>query len=74
MQGKSTAFSEFRGDGDFTAVKKSQMLHYGKPQTGASHVSRAGAVDTIKPLEEPLEVLGGNAVAVVVDKDLVARS
>ena len=74
MKGKSAAFSEFGGDGDLTAMKKRQMLHYCQPQTGAADVSRPGAIDSIKPLEKALEVLGWNAVAVVVDKDLVARS
>ena len=74
MEGKSTAFCEFRRDRHLTAVKKRQMLYDRESEPGATHISGSGSVNSIKPLKQTLQMLGGNSVTIVMDEDLVARS
>ena len=74
MEGKSTTFSEFRRDRHLATVKQRQMLYDRESKSGATHISGSGSVNSIKPLEETLQMLGRNSVAIVMDEDPIARS
>jgi len=50
------------------------VLHNRESEARAAHVPRTGAVDAVEALEQSLQVLCRNSVAIVAHKDLVARS
>ena len=74
MDSEGGALANLRGHRDLASVEKSQVLHDGQSKAGAAHIPRPGAVDPIKALEQPLQMLCWNAVAVVLHQNLVARS
>ena len=67
VDGKNRAFSELRIDGHLAAVEERQVLH-NESQSGTAHVARPGAVDPVKTLEQPFQMLRQNPVAIVLDK------
>ena len=52
--------------GDPAAMRLHQVLHDGESQAGASFVARPRAIRPVEPLEDPRQVLAGDAGAVVV--------
>ena len=74
VDGKNRAFSELRIDGHLAAVEERQVLHNGESQSGTAHVARPGAVDPVKTLEQPFQMLRRNPVAIVLDKDPAFRT
>ncbi len=74
MNGESAALAQFGSDGHFPSVQQRQVFDYGESETGAAHVSRTRPVNAIKALEESLEMLGRNTVAVVLNQNLVTCS
>jgi hypothetical protein len=48
LDGEGAASAQFRRDGDFPTMRTRKVLHDGETKSGATHLSRTRAIDTIK--------------------------
>src|SRR6185295_7875410 len=64
-QEERRAGTELALEPDFTAVRLHDVFDNGKTQAGAARLAGAGAIDTIKTLENAVARVGRNAGAVI---------
>src|SRR5262245_18535758 len=64
------ALAEGARDGEGAAVGLDDVLDDGEAEAGAAELARACLVDAEEALRETRQVLGGNADAAVLDRDL----
>src|SRR5260370_35154879 len=67
--GKARAFAEGAGDVEPAAVAVQDVLDDREAETGAAQFPRSGVVDAAEALGPPRQVLAGDAVALVADRD-----
>ena len=69
-QGEGRALALDRPHGDVAAVGGGDVLDDREPEAGAAGGAVAGRVDAVEPLEDAVDVLGGDADALVDHRDL----
>src|SRR5437764_13127969 len=69
LEGEGGAVALLRLHGDLALVGLGNVPHDGQPEAGAAGGPAARTVDTVEALEDPLQVTGGDADAMVPHRD-----